>query len=74
MKNKHIYTNIQEKHITLPNVKEPYVCYEVSITTEYTNIFGKHISKTEILPFLFGSLDVAKDYCEIMPKYKEVII
>ena len=74
MKNKHIYTNIQEKHITLPDVKEPYVCYEVSITTEYTNIFGKHISKTETLPFLFGSLDVAKDYCEIMPKYKDVVI
>lgn len=74
MKNKHIYTNIQEKHITLPDIKEPYVCYEVSITTEYTNIFGMHISKTETLPFLFGSLDVVKDYCEIMPKYKKVVI
>ena len=48
--------------------------FSISKIVVYTNIFGKHISQTETLPFLFGSMDVVKDYCEIMPKYKKVVI
>lgn len=75
MISKHIYTYIQEKHITLPRVDEPFICYEVTFVTKYDYLlFGKvikHKEDAEKVPFLFKSIEVAKDFCELNPIYKK---
>lgn len=78
MKTTRTYTTIQEKRITLPHVNDPFICYSVTIVSEcdyslfgHTFKRGKSITK---LPFLFKSLEVAKDFCEINPKFKSVVI
>ena len=77
MVNKHIYTQIQEKHITLPNISEPFICYSVTFVTKCDHIlFGKvikHKEETKEVPFLFKSIDIAKDFCELNPIYKKTI-
>ena len=77
MVNKHIYTYIQEKHITLPNIDEPFICYEVTFVTKCDYLlFGKVIKHKEIskeVPFLFKSIEIAKDFCELNPTYKKVM-
>ncbi len=79
--NKHTYVDIVEK-----NVETQYTFksdlyyrtvlgYKVNIITEYDiKLFGKifHKSKTKELPFLFRTLEMAKDFCEINPKYEKV--
>lgn len=67
-----IYANIQEQNITkyIPAAGISK-CYAVTFTREkvYT-LFGKVIktqSKSETMPFVFKSLDIAKDFCKICP-------
>lgn len=51
-------------------------CYEVKYITRYDrNIFGfmKHVEKIKTVPFYFKSLEIAKDFCELSPKYNKII-
>lgn len=54
------------------------VCYEVTLYEETIISLGTKIiyksNKTNVVPFLFKSLEVAKDFCEISPKYKLVTL
>ena len=79
--NKHIYADIFEKEVetqyTFKSDARYHTvsAYKVNIITEYDIIlFGKtfHKTRTKELPFLFRTLEMAKDFCEINPKYKEV--
>ena len=77
MVSKHTYTHIQEKCITLPNLKDAFICYSVTFVTKCDySLFGKVIKHKEIskeVPFLFKSIEIAKDFCELNPTYKKVM-
>lgn len=72
-KTENIYANIKEQNVLrfseLSGIKK---CYAVTFTIESTyTLFGnviKTVRKEEIIPFVFKSLEVAKDYCKIHPK------
>lgn len=79
--NKHIYADISEKEVETQYTfysdprYQTILAYKVNLITEYDIIlFGKTFHKTKIkeLPFLFKSLDMAKEFCEINPKYEKV--
>lgn len=80
--NKHIYADISEKVVESQNISylnsyQTFFAYKVNLITEYNIIlFGKtfHKIKTKEIPFLFKTLDMAKEFCEINPKYKKVCI
>ena len=78
--NKHIYADISEKDVETQYTfkSDPHyhtvLAYKVNIITEYDIIlFGKTFRKTRTkeLPFLFRTLEMAKDFCEINPEYEE---
>lgn len=74
--NKHIYADISEK-VVESQIKpyQTFFAYKVNLITEYDIVlFGKvfHKTKTKEIPFLFKTLDMAKDFCEIKPKYEKV--
>jgi len=76
---KHIYADISEINVKTYHPEYsfylPSFAYKVNLITEYDIIlFGKTFRKTKIkeIPFLFKSLNIAKDFCEINPKYKKV--
>lgn len=79
--NKHTYVDIVEKNVETQYTfkSDPHyhtvLAYKVNIITEYDiKLFGKifHKSKTKELPFLFRTLEMAKEFCEINPKYEKV--
>lgn len=79
--NKHIYADISEKAVEIKCAYysdpryQTILAYKVNFITEYDIIlFGKIFHKTKIkeIPFLFRTLDMAKEFCEIKPKYEEV--
>jgi len=81
--NKHIYVDISEKEVETkctyysdPRYQyQTILAYKVNFITEYDIIlFGKtfHKTRTKEIPFLFRTLDMAKEFCEINPKYEEV--
>ena len=79
--NKHIYADISEKAVESQNVSylnsyyQTFFAYKVNLITEYDIIlFGKtfHKTKTKEIPFLFKTLDMAKEFCEIKPKYEKI--
>ena len=78
---KHIYADISEKEVEIQYTfysdpqYQTILAYKVNFITEYDIIlFGKtfHKTKTKEIPFLFKTLDMAKEFCEIKPKYKKV--
>lgn len=78
---KHIYADISEKVVEPQNTSYLYshyqniLAYKVNLITEYDiTLFGKafHKTKTKEIPFLFKTLDMAKEFCEINPKYEKV--
>lgn len=66
------YANIKEQNISnyVP-AGEITHCYSVTFIKEKTyELFGKVIRKkttSETMPFVFKSLDIAKDFCEVCP-------
>ena len=81
MINKRIYADISEKVVEpsqtsyLNSHYQTFLAYKVNFITEYDIVlFGKtfHKTKTKEIPFLFKTLDMAKDFCEIKPKYIKV--
>lgn len=81
--NKHTYIDIVEKNVETQYTLESdshyhyhtVLAYKVNIITEYDiKLFGKIFrkSKTKELPFLFRTLEMAKEFCEINPKYEKV--
>ena len=79
--NKHIYADISEKVIEfqitsyLNSRYQTFFAYKVNLITEYSiTLFGKtfHKTKTKEIPFLFKTLNMAKEFCEINPKYEKV--
>ena len=66
------YANIKEQSISnyVP-AGEITRCYSVTFIKEKTyELFGKVIRKkttSETMPFVFKSLDIAKDFCEVFP-------
>jgi len=79
--NKHIYADISEKQIVSPYTNttdqhyQTMLAYKVNFITEYDIVlFGKtfHKTKNNEVPFLFKTLDMAKEFCEINPKYEQM--
>lgn len=66
-----IFANIKEQKIMHPTGCIKY-CYDVTFTIEkeykLLGITIKKAEEVETLPFVFKSLDIAKDYCRIHPK------
>ena len=79
---KHIYADISEKNVEsfqdksyLISRYHTFLAYKVNFITEYDiMLFGKtiHKTKTKEIPFLFKTLNMAKEFCEIKPKYEKV--
>jgi len=65
----HTYVNISS---IITSLKEK--AYKITLTCTYKyKLFGKIIEKEKVeeIPFYFKTLDIAKDYCMILPRYEK---
>ncbi len=64
------YVKIREVTVQNPNSKYK-TCFEVEMITNHETLLFGHIIKTQttsqIVPFRFKTLEIAKDYCEVNP-------
>lgn len=64
------YVKIREVSVQNPNSKYK-TCFEVEMITKHEILLFGHIIKTkttsQIVPFRFKTLEIAKDYCEVNP-------
>lgn len=64
------YVKIREVSVQNPNSKHK-TCFEVEMITNHEILLFGHIIKTkttsQIVPFRFKTLEIAKDYCEVNP-------
>ena len=72
MKLKQISKYVKIREVTVQNPNSKYkTCFEVEITTNHEILLFGHIIKTksisQIVPFRFKTLEIAKDYCEVNP-------
>jgi len=75
-KNLHIFTTISTvKDTKRPRSKEYYVVtYDMEYDIVIFGHFIRHVKTTEKVPFIFSTLDIAKDFCKIKPMYDKYII
>ena len=64
------YVKIREVSVQNPNSKYK-TCFEAEMITNHEILLFGHIIKTksnsQIVPFRFKTLEIAKDYCEVNP-------
>ena len=69
---KQISKYVKIREVTVQNSNSKYkTCFEVEMITNHEILLFGHIIKTksisQIVPFKFKTLEIAKDYCEVNP-------